>query len=170
MVLWPVLFVALLTAGPLWTLASGRLTLNGDWRTASHRSVGLAPDPATHPEAIVQVYASRAFGWRGAFAVHTWLAAKPPGADRYTRYEVIGWYAARAVGGFCLEHACPDAGGMARHREDSSETIRITTPKRSSPSCPANPRIPIRTSTLPRVAGSKQQYVVAHLGRESRMR
>jgi uncharacterized protein DUF3750 len=93
MVLWPFLFVALLTAGPLWTLASGRLTLNGDWRTASHRSVGLAPDPATHPEAIVQVYASRAFGWRGAFAVHTWLAAKPPGADRYTRYEVIGWYA-----------------------------------------------------------------------------
>jgi hypothetical protein len=93
MVLWAFLFVALLIAGPLWTLASGRAPLHGDWRTASHRSVGLAPDPATHPEAIVQVYASRAFGWRGAFAVHTWLAAKPAGADRYTRYEVIGWYA-----------------------------------------------------------------------------
>jgi hypothetical protein len=91
--LWLIVFLALLAAGPLWTLASGRVPLNGDWRTASHRSVGLAPDPATHSAAIVQVYASRAFGWRGAFAVHTWLAAKPTGADRYTRYEVIGWYA-----------------------------------------------------------------------------
>ena len=41
----------------------------------------------------MQVYASRTFGWRGAFAVHTWVAVKPHGADRYTRYEVIGWYA-----------------------------------------------------------------------------
>ena len=43
--------------------------------------------------AVVQVYAARTFGWRGAFAVHTWLAAKPAGADEYARYEVIGWYA-----------------------------------------------------------------------------
>jgi Protein of unknown function (DUF3750) len=93
MVFWLLAVVALLAAGPLWTLASGRAPLHGDWRTASHRSVGLAPEPATHPEAIVQVYASRAFGWRGAFGVHTWLAAKLAGADHYTRYEVIGWYA-----------------------------------------------------------------------------
>jgi len=93
LVLWPLLFVALLTAGPLWTLASGHAPLHGDWRTASHRSVGLAPDPATYRDAVVQVYAGRAFGWRGAFAVHTWLAAKLKDADRYTRYEVIGWYA-----------------------------------------------------------------------------
>jgi hypothetical protein len=82
-----------LVAGPLWTLASGRVPLHGDWRTASHRPTGLAPDPATHREAVVQVYASRAFGWRGAFGVHTWLAAKPRDAERYTRYEVIGWLA-----------------------------------------------------------------------------
>src|SRR5271169_6237090 len=90
---WLLLFVALLAAGPLWTLASGRASLHGDWRTASHRPVGLAPDPVLHPEAIVQVYAGRAFAWRGAFGVHTWLAAKPRDADGYTRYEVIGWNA-----------------------------------------------------------------------------
>jgi hypothetical protein len=95
MILWLLLFVLLLAAGPLWTLASGSASLHGDWRTASQRPVGLAPDPATHPEAIVQVYASRAFSWRGAFAVHTWLAAKPKGAQTYTRYEVIGWNAGR---------------------------------------------------------------------------
>src|SRR6266498_3512969 len=86
-------FLGLLIAGPLWTLASGGAPLQADWRTATHRSVGLAPDPATYRDAVVQVYASRAFGWRGAFGVHTWLAAKLKDADRYTRYEVIGWYA-----------------------------------------------------------------------------
>jgi hypothetical protein len=95
MMLWLLLFVLLLIAGPLWTLASGGASLHGDWRTAGSRPVGLAPDPATHPEAIVQVYAGRAFSWRGAFAVHTWLAAKPKDADAYTRYEVIGWNAGR---------------------------------------------------------------------------
>ena len=89
--LWVVAIVVLLLAGPVLTLAFGPVSLKGNWATASHRPTGHAPDPATHPEAIVQVYASRTFGWRGAFAVHTWLAAKPAGADRYVRYEVIGW-------------------------------------------------------------------------------
>jgi hypothetical protein len=90
---WLLLFIALLLAGPLLTLALGRVPIHGDWRTASHRSAGLAPDPSNHREAVVQVYASRTFGWRGAFAVHCWLAAKPANARRYTRYEVIGWFA-----------------------------------------------------------------------------
>ena len=60
---WLILIVALLLSGPLLMLALGRVPLHGDWRTATHRSVGLAPDPATHRGAVVQVYASRAFGW-----------------------------------------------------------------------------------------------------------
>jgi hypothetical protein len=92
MILWLILLLVLLFAGPLLNLAFGRASLSGDWRTASHRPAGLAPDPASDREAVVQVYASRAFGWRGAFADHTWLAVKPQGAERYTRYEVIGWY------------------------------------------------------------------------------
>jgi Protein of unknown function (DUF3750) len=64
---------------------------NADWRTASREPVGLAPDPALHPEAVVQVYAARTVGWRGAFGVHTWVAVKPARATAYTVYEVIGW-------------------------------------------------------------------------------
>ena len=90
---WASLVLVLLLSGPLLTLALGRASISGDWRTATHRTAGFAPDPADHRDAVVQVYASRTFGWRGAFAVHSWLAAKPAGADRYTRYEVIGWYA-----------------------------------------------------------------------------
>lgn len=92
MALWLLMIFLLLVAGPMLNLASGRASLRGDWRTASNRSAGLAPDPVSHPEAVVQVYASRAFSWRGAFSDHTWLAVKPQGAERYTRYEVIGWF------------------------------------------------------------------------------
>jgi hypothetical protein len=88
---WLVLILFLLLTGPVLTLAFRPVSFRGDWSTASHRPTGQAPDPATHADAIVQVYASRTFGWRGAFAVHTWLAAKPAGADHYIRYEVIGW-------------------------------------------------------------------------------
>src|SRR5688572_24783812 len=64
---------------------------SADWRTASREPVGLAPDPATTQEAVVQVYAARAVGWRGYFGVHSWVAVKPAGAPEYTVYEVIGW-------------------------------------------------------------------------------
>jgi hypothetical protein len=61
-----------------------------DWRTASREPAGLAPDPATTPEAVVQVYAARAVRWRGYFGVHTWIAVKRSGADSYTVHEVNG--------------------------------------------------------------------------------
>lgn len=61
------------------------------WMTARRDPTGLAPDPAATPEAVVQIYAARAFGWRGAFSVHTWIAVKPTGAPAFTRYEVMGW-------------------------------------------------------------------------------
>ena len=45
---WLVLTVALLLLGPLLALAFGDVSMRGDWRTATHRATGLAPDPATH--------------------------------------------------------------------------------------------------------------------------
>ena len=47
--------------------------------------------PVAAAEAVIQVYAARAYGWRGVLGVHTWIAAKPAGSDHYTRYEVMGW-------------------------------------------------------------------------------
>src|SRR6185503_6066337 len=62
-----------------------------DWRKASREPAGLAPDPATTPEAVVQVYSARAVSWRGWFGVHTWIAVKPSHAKEFTVHEVIGW-------------------------------------------------------------------------------
>ena len=112
---WFVIVFALMLSGPLLTLAFGSISMHGDWRTATHRPTGLAPDPRTYPDAVVQVYASRTFGWRGAFAVHTWIAAKPAHADRYTRYEVIGWHARSGGSGLAIsDDEAPDAEWYGR--------------------------------------------------------
>lgn len=66
-------------------------SVSGDWRTASRESAGIAPDPETHHEAVVHVYGADAWGWRGWFAVHTWIAAKRSGEMEYTVYDVVGW-------------------------------------------------------------------------------
>jgi hypothetical protein len=61
------------------------------WYAASREATGLAPDPTMFREPVVQVYAARTFGWRGAFGVHSWIIVKREGAGAYTRYDVIGW-------------------------------------------------------------------------------
>ncbi len=88
----------------------------GDWRTASRDSAGIAPDPRTTPEAVVQVYAARAWGWRGRFAVHTWIAVKPAGAPVYTVYEVIGWRATMASRHSPFTTGPPTAAGSGPSR------------------------------------------------------
>jgi hypothetical protein len=69
---------------------SGELSAR-DWRTATREPAGLAPDPVTTPEAVVQVYSARAVSWRGWFGVHSWIAVKPANASEYTVHEVMGW-------------------------------------------------------------------------------
>lgn len=64
---------------------------SGNWRNTSREPAGIAPDPAVQREAVIEAYAADAFGWRGWFAVHTWLAVKPQDAAEYTVYEVVGW-------------------------------------------------------------------------------
>ena len=83
-------FAFLASLAALFLLAMSRVTAQ-DWRTASTEPVGLAPDPGATPEAVVQVYGARTWGWRGNFGVHTWVAVKPAKAAAYTVYEVIGW-------------------------------------------------------------------------------
>ncbi len=54
-----------------------------DWRNASREPAGIAT-PATSPEAVIEVFAADAYGWRGIVAVHTWIAVKPANANEYT--------------------------------------------------------------------------------------
>ena len=72
----------------------------GEWYTASRASAGIAPDPLLTREAVVQVYGADTWGWRGWFAIHTWIAVKRENEDVYTLYDVVGWrgtYGAQGV-------------------------------------------------------------------------
>jgi len=80
----------------------------GNWWELSREPSGQAPDPATTPEAVVQVYAARTVGWRGLLAVHTWIAVKPSGAPSYTRYEVMGWGVSRGAAALRVNRTGPD--------------------------------------------------------------
>lgn len=79
-----------------------------DWRTARRDSTGQAPDAGSTPEAVIQVYSARAFSWRGAFGVHTWIAAKPSGAAQYTRFEVFGFNVAHGREAVRVSQGVPD--------------------------------------------------------------
>ncbi len=83
--------LVLVAAGPALVVSCGEVRLGRDWRTADRTPAGIAPDPSSTPEAVVQVYAARAFNWRGIFAVHTWIATKPHGAPHFTVHQVMGW-------------------------------------------------------------------------------
>jgi hypothetical protein len=80
-----------------------------DWRTASRTTMGLAPNPASAPEPVVQVYAARTVRWRGYFGVHTWIAAKPRDAREFTVYEVNGWRLRRNGTAVMVTNRAPDS-------------------------------------------------------------
>jgi hypothetical protein len=101
-----------------------------DRRTASSAPVGLAPDPAATPEAVVQVYGARCSGWLGYFGVHTWIAAKPVGARAYTIYEVLDWRLRRSGSAVAIRKRAPDtrwAGNaptiLANKRGDGADAL-----------------------------------------------
>ena len=85
------LLILLLLLGPLAVLGLGKLDLNTHWSAASLDSSRQAPHPGAYPPALVLVYGARAYNWRGAFAIHTWIATKRRGASHYSVYQVIGW-------------------------------------------------------------------------------
>ena len=87
---------------------SGLERVTGRWWELRGDSSEQAPDPATTSEAVIQVYAARAVGWRGILAVHTWIAVKPSDAAVYTRYEVMGFGVGRGAPANRVNRTGPD--------------------------------------------------------------
>lgn len=83
--------IALLAVGPVVMTVTRGLQLDARWYEAGREPAGLAPDPAAHEAALVQVYAARAFAWRGILGAHTWIAMKDRGADSYRLLQVTRW-------------------------------------------------------------------------------
>ena len=61
-----------------------------NWHSADWSSAGILERPKLD-DARVIVFAARTGGLKGAFATHSWIVLKSPGATRYDRYDVVGW-------------------------------------------------------------------------------
>lgn len=61
------------------------------WSEADWSSVGFLPPAHAERDARVLVLAGRTGGWKGLFAVHSWIVVKPENARSWTRYDVVGW-------------------------------------------------------------------------------
>jgi hypothetical protein len=62
-----------------------------NWREAKWTSSHALPDPDVDSEARVTIFAATTGGFKGAFAVHSWIVVKKNGASQYDRYDVVGW-------------------------------------------------------------------------------
>ena len=78
------------------------------WWEASRVTSGQAPNPATTREAVLQVYAARAFSWRGCFGVHTWIATKLTNSNFYIIYQIVGWRLRNSETALVIERDIPD--------------------------------------------------------------
>lgn len=155
-------FLALLILPHLWTAA--RVQGYEHWSKASWASAGIATDPAATPEAVIQVYAARAWGWKGVFAVHTWITIKHAGAANYDRYEVVGWGVNQGAPAIRKNRHVPD-GYWAGNRPDLLVDLRgervQALVERLEQAIKSYP-YPDRYVTWP---GPNSNTFVAHLGR-----
>ncbi len=78
----------------VFPITYGLWVSSGEWSGTSNNRYLLRgttnQSPATE-DAIVQVFVARSARWRGVVSVHSWIALRARGEEKYTRLEVIGW-------------------------------------------------------------------------------
>ncbi len=159
------LFLVFSLVGPATVLMSGRLDLDTHWRDAVSTSTRLAPDPRVHREAIVQVYAARAYNWRGAFGVHPWIAIKPAGAAKFTVYEVSGWRVASGRNAIAASYRPPD-GSWFGHAPELLFDLRGTDAAAAIPKILAAIKTYPYTDVYHVWPGPNSNTFVAHIARQ----
>ena len=73
--------------------AAGALAYHGGpthWSRWDRSVTSRLADAAANPEARVLVMAGRTRGWKGAVALHSWIAIKRENGE-WRRYDVAGW-------------------------------------------------------------------------------
>ncbi|MEM5502317.1 DUF3750 domain-containing protein [Ahrensia kielensis] len=61
------------------------------WRSADWGSSGLLSKQRDKDQPTIYIMAARTGGFKGAFAVHSWIVIKREDQDGYDRYDKLGW-------------------------------------------------------------------------------
>jgi hypothetical protein len=77
-----------LASAAWWGLAVKR---PGSWRQANWGPSGVLERYAHDREPTVAILAARTGGFKGAFAVHSWIVVKRAGQQGFDRYDKVGW-------------------------------------------------------------------------------
>ena len=88
LILFALLYVLPLSVAALMYLTDGSTRA---WRSADRSSIGVLPDPARHPAAVVRIFSAQTVRWRGILASHSWIVFKAVNAPSYTRYDYTAW-------------------------------------------------------------------------------
>jgi hypothetical protein len=82
------LFLApILARAAIYSLGNGPRS----WRDADWSSTGALPPADQFEPARLVVFTGTTGGWKGVFAVHSWIVLKAKNAREWTRYDVVGW-------------------------------------------------------------------------------
>lgn len=100
------MIAAFLTVLPLMAHAQSKPPQG--WWNANRDSAKISPLPDKEPQAVVEVFAARAYGWRKYFGVHTWVSTKEKNAKHYMVYQVMGWRKWRNLSVVSAEKDLPD--------------------------------------------------------------
>ena len=113
----------------------------------------------------MQVYAARAFNWRGALAVHTWIATKPRDTESYTVHQVMGW---RRYQNLPVVISTPDIPDRLWYGAEPEVLVDVRGPRAAA----AIPRIEAAVASYPHVReyglwpGPNSNTFTAHVGRQ----
>lgn len=83
-----IVFIAPALASAGWWASLDR---PASWRQADWGASGVLSPAANVDGAVVHILSARTGGMKGAFATHSWIVTKKADANRYTRYDKVGW-------------------------------------------------------------------------------
>ncbi|MBN4069030.1 DUF3750 domain-containing protein [Beggiatoa alba] len=78
------ILIGLLFVLPIVVAFTGNLYADSHTRKINHVPINI-------DDTAIQIYAARTWGLKKFLAVHTWIALKHPGDNKFTRYEIFGW-------------------------------------------------------------------------------
>jgi hypothetical protein len=89
---------------------------------------GLEPQPDN--QASIRIYGANVWGFRGYFAIHTWIATRSEAEDNYTIHQVIGWQLRRTGTALSRHEGVPDRPWFGNeaillHETSGADAVRL---------------------------------------------